>query len=407
MLSRCLLAALLFVLWTAPAGAIGTTPPSWKPRETVPSTFANYLTMNGADRSLAYDHHGNPGIVFHDDFAGDLRYARRVPGVGWVHSVVDTGGTGGDVGSFPSLAYDRYERPAISYFDATNNDLKYARHNGSAWVLEALDTTNGVGDYTSLAFDLLGRPAIAYRDIANTSLKYVQDTDGDFSLVDETPVTVVNQFEEGNWASLVFDPLNRPMIAHFEFTNANLRFSVQEPGIGWVTTTVESTGTIGTSPSIAIDPDTSFPAIAYFDGSNSSLRYAAWDGDAWNPITVDAPGVVGLNPSLAFDPADGNPAIAYFDDTNDDLKLAWHDGSIWQSQTVDAVGNVGYMPSLAFNDYGSGFPSIAYFDGSTLNGQLFFIDDPPGAAVPEPASVMLLAIGLALGTCCGKRQSGR
>ena len=73
----------------------------------------------------------------------------------------------------------------------------------------------------------------------------------------------------------------------------------------------------------------------------------------------------GVYPSLAFDPADGNPAIAYCDITNGDLKLAWHDGSTWQTQTVDAVGNVGCTPSLAFNDYGSGFPSIAYFDNGS------------------------------------------
>ena len=229
----------LFVLWTAPAGAIGTTPPSWKPRETVTSTLADYVDMVGADRSLAYDHHGNPGIAFFDDVVDDLRYARRVPGVGWVHAAIDTVGI---VGSYPSLAYDRYERPAISYYDTTNGDLKYARLNGSAWQIETVDMTGDVGLYTSLAFDLLGRPAIAYYDVTNTSLKYVQDTDGDFSLVDETPVTVVNQFNEGWYASLVFDPLNRPMIAHFDNTNDDLRFSVQEPGIGWVTTTVDSTG---------------------------------------------------------------------------------------------------------------------------------------------------------------------
>jgi hypothetical protein len=390
---RCFLAALAFVPWTAPAWAIGTTPPSWKTRETVTSTSTDWIHMLGADRSLAYDHHGNPGIAFFDDVADDLRYARHVPGVGWVHAAIDTGGT---VGGFPSLAYDRYERPAISYHDQTNGDLKYARLNGSAWQNELVDGVGTfVGQSSSLAFDLLGRPAIAYWDGSNSSLKYVQDTDGDFSLIDEAPVTVVNDFSEGDHASLVFDPLNCPMIAHVDATNADLRFSVQEPGIGWATKTVDSTGNTGVYPSIAIDPDTGFPAIAYNDFTNSDLRYAAWDGHAWNLTTVDATGSVGNFSSLAFDPADGNPAIAYSDFTGDgDLKLAWHDGSNWQTQTVDAVGNVGRTPSLAFNDYGSGFPSIAYFSDS-VPGSLFFIEDPP--AVPEPVSAMLLAIGLTIG----------
>ncbi|MEX0611586.1 MAG: PEP-CTERM sorting domain-containing protein [Pirellulales bacterium] len=395
--SLSLLAALWFGLWTAPAAAIGTTPPSWQPRETAAFELANFNFMAGADRSLAYDHHGNPGIVFYDDAAHDLRYAQRVPGGGWVHSTIDTGG---DVGWYPSLAYDRYERPAISYFDRTNLRLKYARFDGSAWQTESVEIFGGfAGIYTSLAFDLLGRPAIAYHDATNTSLKYVQDIDGDFSLLGETPVTVVNEFSEGRFASLVFDPLNRPMIAHQDGTSFHLRFSVQEPGIGWVTATIDSTGSTGWHPSIAIDPDTGFPAIAYFDDTNDQLRYAAWDGNAWNPTSLYS-GSVGLYTSLAFDPADGNPAIAHSDLPNGDLKLAWHDGSIWQTQPVDQVGSVGYTPSLAFNDYGSGFPSIAYFDA---NGTVFFIDDPP-AAVPEPASAMLLAIGLAFGTRWRKRR---
>ena len=387
---RCLLAALWFILWTAPAGAIGTTPPSWQPRETVTGTLADHRDMFGADRSLAYDHHGNPGIAFFDDVSSDLRYARRVPGVGWVHSAIDTVG---NVGSYPSLAYDRYERPAISYYDITNFDLKYARLNGGAWQLETVDMTGSVGLHTSLAFDRLGRPAIAYYDGGNSSLKYVQDSDGDFSLVDEAPVTVVNQFFEGIWPSLVFDPWNRPMIAHWDDTNDHLRFSVQEPGIGWATATVDSTGAAGSAPSIAIDPDTGFPAIAFWDRTNVNLRYAAWNGDIWNLTSLDTPGSVGQNSSLAFDPADGNPAIAYYDETNGDLKLAWHDGTVWQTQPVDTVGNVGRVPSLAFNDYGTGFPSIAYFDGGT---SLFFIEDPP-ASVPEPGTLVLLAMGVAAG----------
>ena len=80
-------------------------------------------------------------FAFRDEVSDDLRYARRVPGVGWVHGVVDDGGAN-NVGLYPSLAFDRYERPAISYYDITNGDLKYARFNGSSWIIESPDTSS-------------------------------------------------------------------------------------------------------------------------------------------------------------------------------------------------------------------------------------------------------------------------
>jgi hypothetical protein len=395
-----LLVAPLFLLFTVPAWAITLTP-SWKPREFV-ATTGDPNAMLGADRTLAYDHHGNPGIAYSN---GPLQYARRVPGVGWASATVDS-----TFATTPSLAYDRYERPAISYFDLdafgdTWPDLGYARFNGTMWILETVDTyspfPSAVGQYTSIAFDLLGRPAIAYYDNSATSLKFVHDTDGDLSLMDETPVTVVNAFTEGQLSSLVFDSLNRPMVAHFDDTNDDLRFSVQEPGVGWVTTTLDSTGNTGRYPSIAIDPSNGFPAIAYF--TNNELRYTAWDGDSWNQTTVEVTGsVLGpgpsnfqSSPSLAFDPSDNNPAIAYGNNTEGrNLKLAWRVGSTWFTQTVDAVGDVGRHPSLAFNDFGTGFASISYldWDEDLFESRLYFIDDPP-AVVPEPSSAMLLMTG--------------
>jgi hypothetical protein len=68
---------------------------------------------------------------------------------------------------------------------------------------------------------------------------------------------------------------------------------------------------------------------------------------------------------------------------------------MWETQTVDWLGDVGFTPSLAFNDYGSGFPSIAYFNNS-IPGSLLFIEDPPGAAVPEPAAATVLLAGALL-----------
>jgi len=393
--THLLVACFLGVL-AVPVGAITTTP-SWKPVEVaynLPDASATY----GADRMLAYDHHGNPGIAHIDTINLSLDYARRVPGVGWHNVEVDPNG-----GNFPSLAFDRYERPAISYSQSSSSGLGFAHFDGTNWQVETADATDG--SWTSLAFDILGHAAIAYTSDFPFSMKYVRDTDGDFSFIDETPVTVASVDNEGAFSSLAFDPLNRPMIAHMAVDTNELRFSVEEPGIGWITTTVDThtpSPTYGAFiPSLAIDPDTNYPAIAYGGGS-TGLRYAAWNGVNWDLTTVDSSGTdVGTFSSLAFDPADGHPAISYnSEQTPDELRFAWHDGSIWQTQTVDSGGDI-FQSSLAFNDFGNGFASIAYVGGSSFD--LNFIEDPP--AVPEPASALLMIFGLASTCLCRSRQT--
>ena len=377
-------AALCLCAAASQAHALDANGPAWLSPECL--TFSgSYGDHVGSDRALAYDHHGNPGIAFFEDVGDNLCYARRVPGVGWTYSLVDSTGY---MGKYPALAYDRYERPAISYQDSSLGYLRFAYFNGSSWVVQTVDGAASVGAYSSLAFDVYGYAAIAYFDATNTSLKYVRDADGDMSFSDETPVTVINSFSEGYYASLAFDPLNRPMIAHKDVTNSAVRYSVYEPGIGWVTTTVATAGDAGDQPSLAINPTTGFPAISF--GWDSNLAYAEWNGSEWDIAILDTQGVVGDFSSLAFDPADGNPAISYYDQTEYRLKFAWYDGVAWHTQQVANAGLGGLSTSLAFNDYGTGWPSIMYFD---TGGGLYFIEDPPD--VPEPACLLPLALGAA------------
>ena len=72
--------------------------------------------------------------------------------------------------------------------------------------------------------------------------KYVKDTDGDGFITDETPVYVTTTSQRGYYATLAFDPLNRPMVAHYDGPTFDLKFSVLDTGLGWVTTTVDSAG---------------------------------------------------------------------------------------------------------------------------------------------------------------------
>lgn len=74
------------------------------------------------------------------------------------------------------LAFGPDGRPAISYQDYANEDLKFAERltNGSWSVLPPIDAIGSVGGGTSMALNLDGHLAISYLDEANNDLKYVE-----------------------------------------------------------------------------------------------------------------------------------------------------------------------------------------------------------------------------------------
>ena len=389
---RCILTlTLLILLSTAASSALAITgTPSWKPRESL--GMVDYFQQDGGDRMLAFDHHGNPGIAFGDFSDGSLQYARRVDGIGWIDVEIDPNYT-----SNPSLAYDRYERPAISYVYPFGGSaaLRFAHFDGTNWNLETADPTDSA--WTSLAFDVLGRPAIAYTDGSNFNLKYVLDTDGDFTFTDETTVDVTTAATSGFIPSLGFDHLNRPMIGYSDGSTGDVSFAIEEPGLGWVTSSVEAHPGGTAVVSLSIDPDTGFPAMAYAGGT-PGLRYAAWNGDDWDITAVDPNLSISARVGMAFDPSDGNPVISYGDFDDNELRFAWNNGSIWQTQVVDTGANF-FQSSVAFNDFGNGFASIAYVSNFS---ELYFIEDPP-LAVPESGSLTLVLL-TAASALAGRRK---
>ena len=84
----------------------------------------------------------------------------------------------GDVGEYSSMAIDSYGFKHISYFDNTNDDLKYATDKTGSWVTISVDTTGSVGGYTSIAIDSNDNVHISYRDSTNDDLKYATCSSG-------------------------------------------------------------------------------------------------------------------------------------------------------------------------------------------------------------------------------------
>ncbi len=276
---------------------------------------------------------------------------------GWQTTVVDDSG---DVGKWTSIAVDAEELPHISYFDQTNNNLKYAHYSGDSWRIEPVDTVGVVGKYSSIGLDSSDRPHIAYYDGTYDDLMYAYN---DGTAWDIT--VVADAGDMGSYCSLAIDSYDRPHIAyHAAGTANNLKYAYYY-GFAWYTIVVDSPGNVGRWTSVALD-DFDNPHISYQDFSNvnnCNLKYAYFDGDTWDVDVVDAAGNVGYHTSIAID-SYNRPHISYRDDTNMDLKYAWYDGENWHINVVDSAGDVGKFTSIALDIADN--PRISYYGAPDL-----------------------------------------
>ena len=134
----------------------------------------------------------------------------------------------------------------------------------------------------------------------------------------------------------------------------------------WVYQTIAT----GDTPSLAIDPTRGRADVSY-DVSGSDDLHAAFQlrtggncgtGNAWACGTVDSNGNVGADSSIAVNPLTGLPAIAYDDLTHNNIKFAQYSCNgnlcIWSSSTLDGLNQTLFQPSLRFDVLGK--PHIAY-----------------------------------------------
>jgi len=138
---------------------------------------------------------------------------------------------------------------------------------------------------------------------------------------------------------------------------------ILEPS-GIISTTVDSSGDVGGSPSITIGSD-GLPIISYCDNTSQDLKVAHCDDFACLTATnntVDSTGDTGWNTSIVIG-SDGLPIISYYDVAEGDLSVAHCDNVICSSaitSTLDSAGNTGRRGSIAIGS--DGLPIISYYD---------------------------------------------
>ncbi|MEX2013826.1 MAG: hypothetical protein WD896_00535, partial [Parcubacteria group bacterium] len=189
----------------------------------------------GRGLSLVLDSSGFPVVSFYDETgrSGDgsllkLLHCNDANCAGGNESTETVGSSLGALFSAnTSLKLDSSGFPVISYWEATNNDLKVAHCNdancaGENESIVSPDTEGSVGRSSSLVLDSSGFPVVAYRDATNASLKVLHCGDANCSSGNTatSPDTAENP---GNNPSLVLDSSGFPVVAHYESTNDDLK----------------------------------------------------------------------------------------------------------------------------------------------------------------------------------------
>jgi hypothetical protein len=340
----------------------------------------------------------------------------------WSKFEVDTAG---DTGQHVSIAIDPYPYYGgvyVSYYDATNKDLRMAHFSpslgpagncgpGNSWYCQTVDSENDVGQYSSIAA-VAGGVNISYHDATDGELKWAESTDYPYHqnwrihTVDRENSPV----KTGLYTSLALPSYGSPRIA-YHTSNPDgddaLKMARYVGGGGncgygddkdpWRCDTLQTGEGVGLYTSLVVDDDW-YRYIAYYNAVNGDLWYATnrsgtncGPGDTWTCIPVSgASADVGRYASLYVD--SGNHFhIAYYDATEKKLMYA--------VELASGVGNRGVLGSaqcdeidsmpadyhplgISITEDGAGYPIIAY-QGEDISLKLARPLDalglPPGA----------------------------
>jgi Family of unknown function (DUF5719) len=264
------------------------------------------------DTSVALDACGNPCISYYDSGQGDLKFARSNDG-GTTWPTIVTVDSTGNVGQYNSLALDAGGNPCIGYYE--NNGLlggrlKFSRSNdgGTTWPsIVTVDSAGNVGRYPSLAFDTYGNPHVSYYDwTGHGDLKYASSNDGGASWPAGNIEVVDSAGDVGMWTSLALDAGNNPHISYYDVTNFDLKYAYKPYPLPTITSISPNSRSAGdTGFTLTVNGNGFSPAsIVKWNGTGRTTTFVSP-----TQLTTSIPSSdiadVGISEVSVFNPAPG------------------------------------------------------------------------------------------------------
>jgi hypothetical protein len=214
---------------------------------------------------------------------------------------------------------------------------------GSPFAIDETVTRTGYGVDFAISAD--GVRHASYYDLTNEDLRYAR-YDPMWMTWTLEPVEV-SRYHSGQDTRMVVDAQGVVHVVAYDETHNDLRYSQRAADGTWSTEPVDVVGARGRGAGLAIDARGHLHAL-YYDTTNNMLRYATRaPGPAWRSIAIaDAPPDDGT--SIAVD-AGGTVHVAYHDAQG----LAYTSGTLgggFVMERAEMASTVGHAPVLAVTD---------------------------------------------------------
>jgi hypothetical protein len=314
--------------------------------------------------SIAIDSNGYPHVSYYDPSDNELRYA-SYDGSDWSIEVVAFGLSGECCNS---LALDSNDFPFISYWDGYNHLLKVSYWNGSSWEMEPLLFVDII-QWNSISLASGGRVNIASMNIGGgglANLAYTYDAGRDW-------MTDWTSFGGYGSVSLKLDSEDRAHIAFYNWPVSGPAISyIRDNGSSWDLYEVDDSDFHNTE-SISLELDQlDDPHIAYslkdYYTHPTYLGYASLEEDyEWTVEIVDD-AIYGSGPVCLDLDSFENPHIVYRDTTTcvgSALTYVHFSQGIWNpAEIIDDTGSAGDAVSFMLD--ADDAPHVAYQDQDNM-----------------------------------------
>ena len=263
--------------------------------------------------------------------------------------LVSSNGKVGPVG----IAVDSNNNPHISYSaygSYCGNGLMLASFDGVDWTSQSVKPGSNRGCSSAIVIEDDDQINIAYQNRDSSKLNFV--TGSGSSWIEYAHFgNPASSLYPGYYSSMAVDDQGQFHIAHYDDKHYDLRYSTGAPNGQWTTTVVDSQGTTGRNPAIAVDA-AGDPHIVYETWSGFDLKYATLNPSSpdWQVSNVETAGSIGDSSSIFIDDS-GIIHIAYSDDTNNVLRYASKNSGVTVTNEITVqFGQYGYVTGEVVDD---------------------------------------------------------